>query len=272
MTKRLFYIVLLLAIIASGCRKAEKTTEERPAEEKAVRQETAEENPAPEPPDSATKQTPEYAQHGFVEVTDLCPDIVLDIRYFGTYNFVGRRLPGYEEPVALLTRRAAEALKAVSDELAESGYRLKIFDAYRPQSAVDEFVRWARIPDDTLMRRHFYPEYPKNRLFPEQFIASHSGHSRGSAVDLTLVDRQTGEELDMGTGFDYMGRASYTNLQPGEAAGQHAPLTEEQYRNRQLLLRAMSAHGWRNYKREWWHYTLRQEPYPDTYFNFPVRR
>lgn len=199
---------------------------------------------------------------GFVLVSDVVPDAILEIRYFSTYNFVGERIDGYEQPCALLTKEAAEALKAVSDDLVEQGYRLKIFDAYRPQTAVDHFVRWAEDPDAEEMKPYFYPNVEKSRLFHEGYISSKSGHSRGSTVDLTLFDVKTGKELDMGGVFDYFGELSH----PGYTDG----LTEEQIANRKLLRNAMVKHGFRPLSTEWWHFTLIEEPYPDTYFTFPV--
>lgn len=198
---------------------------------------------------------------GFVLVTDVIPDAILEIRYHSTYNFIGDRIDGYEEPVALLTREAAEALKAVSDDLSEQGYRIKIFDAYRPQMAVDHFVRWAKDSDDTRMKAYFYPDVPKGELFSRGYIASRSGHSRGSTVDLTLFDMSAGREVDMGGSFDFFGERSH---------GDYSGLTEEQAANRKLLRDTMTAHGFRALSTEWWHFTLNQEPYTDLYFTFPV--
>lgn len=198
---------------------------------------------------------------GFVLVTDVIPDAILEIRYFSTYNFIGDRIEGYEEPCALLTREAALALKNVSEELMAMGYRIKIFDAYRPQMAVDHFVRWAEDLEDTRMKAYFYPEVPKAELFSQGYIASRSGHSRGSTVDVTLVDMATGREVDMGGSFDFFGEQSH---------GDYAGLTPEQKANRQLLKDVMTAHGFRAIATEWWHFTLEAEPYPDLYFIFPV--
>ena len=197
----------------------------------------------------------------FVLISDAVPDAILEIRYFSTYNFVGTRVDGYEQPVALLTREAAEALKAVSDEVMEQGYRLKIFDAYRPQMAVDHFMRWALDENDTAMKAYFYPELDKNVLFPQGYIAEKSGHSRGSTVDLTLFDMRTGKEVDMGGTFDYFGLLSHPD---------YRGITEEQYANRMILRDTMLAHGFKPLDEEWWHFTLKNEPYPDTYFTFPV--
>ena len=197
----------------------------------------------------------------FVLLSEAVPDAILEIRYYSTYNFVGERVDGYEEPVALLTKEAAEKLKEVSDELAEKGYRLKIFDAYRPQKAVTHFVRWAEDIDDTKMKDYFYPDLDKSVLFDQGYIDKHSGHSRGSTVDLTLFDMRTEKEVDMGGTFDFFGELSHPD---------YTDITEEQYNNRMILRDAMMAHGFRPLDTEWWHFTLDDEPYPDTYFTFPV--
>ena len=199
----------------------------------------------------------------FVLLTEAVPDAILEIRYYSTYNFVGDRIDGYEEPVALLTRQAAAALRKVSDDLARDGYRLKIFDAYRPQKAVSHFMRWALDPSDVRMKAYFYPELEKNTLFPQGYIAEHSGHSRGSTLDLTLFDMKSGKELDMGGTFDYFGRRSHPDF---------TGITKQQYENRQILRRAMLKHGFKPLAEEWWHFTLKNEPYPDTYFTFDVSR
>ena len=197
----------------------------------------------------------------FVNLTDAVPDAILEIRYYGTYNFVGARIDGYEQPTALLTKKAAEALKAVSDDVIAKGYRLKIYDAYRPQKGVDHFVRWAEDLQDTKMKPYFYPELDKKELFPRGFIAEHSGHSRGSTVDLTLFDMTTEKEVDMGGTFDYFGELSHPD---------YSGITEEQYANRMILRDVMVKHGFRPLEEEWWHFTLEDEPYPDTYFTFPI--
>ena len=197
----------------------------------------------------------------FVLLNEAVPDAILEIRYYSTYNFVGERIDGYEEPVALLTKEAAAALKEVSDDLIEQGYRLKIYDAYRPQMAVTHFMNWALDPDDTRMKEYFYPELPKDVLFPQGYIAEHSGHSRGSTVDLTLFDMTTEKEVDMGGTFDYFGELSHPD---------YTDITEEQYANRMILREAMMAHGFRPLPEEWWHFTLDDEPFTDTYFTFPV--
>ena len=209
-------------------------------------------NAAPNPNDSS----------GFVVLSDVVPDIIQEIRYYSTYNFVGDRIRGYEEPCALMTREAAAALKNVADELREKGYRLKVFDAYRPQAAVDNFVEWAKKINDTRMKKYFYPELNKDVLFPQGYIAEHSGHSRGSTIDLTLFDMNTGKEVDMGGTFDYFGERSHPDFK--------GDLTKQQLANRKILRDAMLRHGFKPLDTEWWHFTLKDEPYPDTYFTFPV--
>ena len=174
---------------------------------------------------------------------------------------MGDRIDGYEEPLAMLTSEAAAALKEVSDELAQMGYRLKIFDAYRPQMAVTNFMNWALDTDDTRMKEYFYPELEKDVLFPQGYIAEHSGHSRGSTVDLTLFDMTTEREVDMGGTFDYFGELSHPD---------YTEITEEQYAMRMLLREVMMKHGFRPLEEEWWHFTLEDEPYPNTYFTFPI--
>ena len=198
---------------------------------------------------------------GFVLLSEAVPDAILEIRYYSTYNFVGDRIDGYEVPVALLTKEAAAALREASDELAGMGYRLKIYDAYRPQAAVDHFMEWARDAEDARMKAYFYPELEKEALFPQGYIARRSGHSRGSTVDLTLFDMATGKDVDMGGTFDYFGERSHAD---------YRGVTEAQYANRMLLRDVMTAHGFKPISKEWWHFTLRDEPFPDTYFTFPV--
>ena len=197
----------------------------------------------------------------FVLLTDAIPDAILEIRYYSTYNFVGDRIDGYEEPVALITKEAAAALREVSDELVQKGYRLKIWDAYRPQMAVDHFVRWAKDPNDTRMKEYFYPDLEKDQLFPQGYIMEYSGHTRGSTVDLTLFDMATGKEVDMGGPFDYFGELSHPD---------YRGITDEQYENRMFLQRMMVRNGFEPIDCEWWHFTLKNEPFPDTYFDFPV--
>ena len=199
---------------------------------------------------------------GFVLLSDAVPDVILEIRYYSTYNFVGDRIEGYETPVAYLTREAAAALKEVSDELVKKGYRLKIFDAYRPQRAVLHFARWAKDLEDKRMKKYFYPDLDKSVLFDQGYIAYKSGHSRGSTLDLTLFDMTTEKEVDMGGTFDFFGQKSHPD---------YKEITEEQFNNRMILREAMTAHGFKPLPEEGWHFTLENEPYPDTYFDFPVK-
>lgn len=222
---------------------------------------------------------PELDASQFVNIADVVPDAILEIRYYGTYNFVGQRIDGYEQPTALMTKRAADSLKAVSDDVMRLGYRLKIYDAYRPQMAVDHFVRWAADITDTLMRQYFYPEVDKSLLFEQLYIMEKSGHTRGSTVDLTLFDMNTEKEVDMGGTFDWFGEESHPdfggNPETGVYNGNPSPagrtITEEQFRNRQILREAMLRHGFKPLDSEWWHFTLKDEPYPNTYFEFPVK-
>ncbi|MBR6299519.1 MAG: M15 family metallopeptidase [Clostridia bacterium] len=199
---------------------------------------------------------------GFVNISEAIPDILLDIRYYSTFNFIGERIDGYLQPVALITKETAKCLKEVSGELKAKGYRLKVFDAYRQQMAVDHFMRWAQDVSDLRMKEFFYPEIEKSVLIPQGYIAAHSGHSRGSTVDLTLFDMRTQKETDMGSPFDYFGERSHPD---------YRGITEEQYTNRMVLQKAMLTHGFRPLSSEWWHFTLKDEPYPDTFFSFPVR-
>ena len=197
----------------------------------------------------------------FVVLADYVPAIIQEIRYYSTYNFIGDRIDGYEEPCAILTMEAARALKSVSNEMNVMGYRLKVFDAYRPAAAVKHFVLWGLEDTDIRMKPFFYPDLDKEELFMRGYIASRSSHSRGSTVDLTLFDMRTGKELDMGSPFDYFSEVSHPD---------YTGITKEQYENRMLLRNAMLRNGFEPYDCEWWHFTLRNEPFPDTYFEFPV--
>ncbi len=209
-------------------------------------------------------QDPVLDASDFVNITDVVPDAILEIRYFCTYNFVGARIDGYLQPTALITRRAADSLKVISDELIKQGYRIKIFDAYRPQMAVDHFVRWAADVPDVRMKEYFYPDVDKSRLFELEYIMAKSGHTRGSTIDLTLFDMKSEREVDMGGTFDWFGEESHPDYT--------ATITPEQYALRMLLRDVMVRHGFKTLDSEWWHFTLRDEPYPDTYFTFPVRQ
>jgi D-alanyl-D-alanine dipeptidase len=198
---------------------------------------------------------------GFVVLADFVPGIVQEIRYYSTYNFIGERIDGYEEPCALLTIEAARALKSAANELFVQGYRLKVFDAYRPVSAVRQFILWGIEDQDIRMKPYFYPDLEKQELFSRGYIAKQSSHSRGSAIDLTLLDMRTGKEVDMGSPFDLFSEISHPDCRD---------ITDEQYENRMLLQQAMVRNGFAPLDCEWWHFCLKDEPYPDTYFTFPV--
>lgn len=208
----------------------------------------------------------------FVRLAAVDSTIRQDMRYYGVRNFVGRPIPGYEAPQCWLTRPAAEALSRVQDDLRPFGLTLLVFDCFRPQRAVDHFVRWARDIRDTATKRAYYPTVPKGALFGEGYIASRSGHSRGSTVDLTIIPVESRalasgggcEEtlpLPMGTGYDCFHPRSHTA---------HADMAPQVRANRLLLKTAMERRGFRNYPKEWWHFTLRGEPFPETFFDVPV--
>ena len=207
------------------------------------------------------KAMAEMDPSGFVVLADHVPSIIQEIRYHSTYNFVGDRIDGYEEPIALMTREAARALKSVAGEMAAWGFRLKVFDTYRPARAVKHFVLWGIDDLDLRMKPFFYPDLDKGDLFERGYIAKKSSHSRGSTVDLTLLDMSTGKELDMGGPFDFFGEVSH----PG-----YRGITDEQLENRMILQGVMARNGFAPIDCEWWHFTLIDEPYPDTYFDFPV--
>ena len=198
---------------------------------------------------------------GFVLVSDYVPAVIQEIRYYSTYNFVGDRIDGYEQPCAILTKEAARALKEISNKLNVMGYRIKVFDAYRPATAVKHFTLWGVDDLDLRMKPFFYPNLEKQELFRKGYIASKSTHSRGSTVDLTLLDMKTGKEVDMGSPFDYFSEVSHPD---------YNGVTKEQYENRMFLQDMMVRGGFEPIDCEWWHFTLRDEPYPDTYFDFPV--
>ena len=197
----------------------------------------------------------------FVLLSDYVPAVIQEIRYYSTYNFVGDRIDGYEQPCAILTKEAARALKAISNKLNVMGYRIKVFDAYRPATAVKHFTLWGVEDLDQRMKPFFYPDLEKQELFRKGYIASQSSPSRGSTIDLTLLDMKTGKEVDMGSPFDYFSEVSHPD---------YKGVTKEQYENRMFLQDMMVRGGFEPIDCEWWHFTLRDEPYPDTYFDFPV--
>ncbi|MEZ5970437.1 MAG: M15 family metallopeptidase [Hyphomonadaceae bacterium] len=199
---------------------------------------------------------------GFVDAAAVVPGLRLEMRYAGAHNFVGRRIDGYEAPVCILTREAADALAGVQAELASLGLGLKVYDCYRPQRAVADFARWAADLSDQSTKAEFYPNVDKSRLFELGYIAERSGHSRGSTLDLTLVNLATGAELDMGSPFDLFDARSWPSDETVSPTARA---------NRMSLARVMQQHGFRPLREEWWHFTLAGEPYPQTYFDFPVR-
>lgn len=202
-------------------------------------------------------------QHpGFVYLNETVPDIVLELKYYGSDNFMGCPVEGYVREVGIISHEAASALKLVQEVLSRQGLSLKIFDAYRPQKSVDHFIRWARNESDTLQKRSYYPNIPKSQLFKLGYISARSGHTRGSTLDCTLVDRSTGLEVDMGGPYDFFGEVSHHD---------YPAVTSQQLENRQLLKNAMEQFGFRAYAKEWWHYTLNNEPFPSTYFDFDIK-
>ncbi len=286
MKRRVIWLLLALVMALSGCAEAkyEKGYREGYAEAMASKDAWYAEGysdgiaawPEPtEPPETTAPPVTEPVETeqptqpkspaqeaGFVDLSEALPEVILEVRYYTSYNFVGERIDGYEAPVALATAEAAEALKGVCADLEDQGYRLKIYDAYRPQQAVDHFKRWAGDPDDETMKEYFYPKVPKSELFDRGYISSRSGHSRGSTVDVSLVDMMTGVDVDMGSPFDFFGDISHAKQTKG--------LTEAQIANRAILRNAMERNGFKGISTEWWHFRLVKEPYPDTYFDFPV--
>ena len=223
---------------------------------------------------------------GFVDITEVIPSVRLDIRYYGPHNFLAERVDGYRAPKCIITREAATALVGVQRELEAKGMSVKIYDCFRPQRAVDHFVRWAKSIEDTRTKKEFYPTVDKRNLFRDGYIDARSGHSRGSTIDLTIVPVPTPEQeaytpgqklvecyrpaserfrdngIDMGSGFDCFGEVSNT---------ENPSVGLEQRKNRRMLKSLMEKYGFKNYELEWWHYTLKNEPFKNTYFDFEIR-
>ena len=260
--KNPFCYACALALLTTACTQPVEPQVETEPEPKQVMVSAMADSVYVAAQQAEVKPLSEAADTDFVVLAEVVPDIIQEIRYYSTYNFVGRRVPGYEAPVALLTRRAADSLAEVSKDVVAQGYRLKVFDAYRPQRAVLYFIGWARQLEDTVMKPYFYPEIDKANCFKLGYVAHRSGHTRGSTIDLTLFDMKTEREVDMGGTYDYFGTISHYNRREG--------LTAEQIRLRRLLGDAMKRHGFVSISTEWWHFTLANEPYPDTYFDFPV--
>ncbi|MFC4721089.1 M15 family metallopeptidase [Geojedonia litorea] len=198
---------------------------------------------------------------GFVYAHEVIPDLDVELRYFSSHNFVGDTIEGYKANKLIITLETANALYKVQSELQQQNLCLKVYDGYRPQRAVNHFIAWAKDLTDTINKQEFYPEVDKRFLFRDGYIASRSGHSRGSTLDLTIIDGITSEPLDMGSPYDFFGEQSWVAYED---------LSNAQKLNRQLLQTIMLKHGFRNYPQEWWHFTLRDEPFPDTYFDFEV--
>lgn len=208
------------------------------------------------------KQDKNNLPDGFVYAHSIIPDLKVELRYYSTNNFVGDTIDGYYTNKLIITTQTAEALKLVQADLLQQNLCLKVFDGYRPQQAVNHFITWTKDLKDTRKKQQFYPDVKKKHLFRDGYIASKSGHSRGSTLDLTIIDANSLVALDMGSPYDFFGEASWLDFQD---------ISNEQKNNRQLLQTVMLKHGFRNYPKEWWHFTLRNEPFPDTYFNFPVK-
>lgn len=199
---------------------------------------------------------------GFVYAEHIIPNLEVELRYYSDNNFVGNRIDGYTSDKLILTYDVVLALKKVQEELQQKNLGLKIFDGYRPQRAVNHFILWARDLNDTINKKYFYPNIAKTDLFKEEYIASRSGHSKGSTVDLTIINTVTKTELDMGSPYDFFGHESSVNYQA---------ITPKQKANRHLLQQVMLKYGFRNYPKEWWHFTLKKEPFPKTYFDFVIK-
>jgi D-alanyl-D-alanine dipeptidase len=198
---------------------------------------------------------------GFVYLHNINNSIQSELRYITNNNFIGQPIDGYKKNVVIVSKPTAKALHKIQQHLLKDSLSLKIFDTYRPQQAVDHFVKWAKNLNDTIMKTQYYPEVKKSQLFKKGYIASKSGHTRGSTVDLTIVDLKTGKELDMGSSYDFFGAISHPFSNN---------INNLQKKNRMLLRKVMLSHNFKPYENEWWHFTLKNEPFPNTYFNFPV--
>jgi|TARA_B110000196_G_scaffold206985_1_gene177388 D-alanyl-D-alanine dipeptidase len=199
----------------------------------------------------------------FVYLEDIVPSIRIELRYFSNNNFIGKPIDGYNSNSLIITEETAKSLKKIQQELLQKELSLKIFDGYRPQKAVDHFVRWVQVLKDTLMKAQFYPKVKKNNLLKNGYIAERSGHSRGSTIDLTIINNKTGKALDMGSAYDFFGIQSHPLYQN---------ISKKQKNNRMLLRNTMLNHGFTPYENEWWHFTLKKEPFPNTYFTFPISK
>ena len=277
MRSRFFSIVLLLSIafLLVQCRVNRETklengnvpkTEVTKADTTFVKKDSTN-LPDNKEDEQAESNVPQGEPHkGFVYVKNIIPDLIEDLRYFTTNNFMGEKVDGYEANYAILSKEAATALSKAADELREKGYVIKIYDAYRPQKAVDHFVRWSKT-DDQLNKKDYYPDLAKSSLFPT-YIARKSGHSKGSTIDMTICYKDTKKEVDMGSHFDYFGQPSHPSFTGKYPGGE---VTQQHKQNRMMLRDVMVRHGFKPYDNEWWHFTLKNEPYPTTYFEFLVK-
>ena len=200
---------------------------------------------------------------GFVYLSNIDATIQSELRYLSNNNFIGKTIDGYYNQCVIVSKETADALHKVQNILNKKGLSLKIFDAYRPQQAVNHFVKWAKVLSDTLTKRAYYPQIPKSELFKRGYIASKSGHTRGSTVDLTIIDIKTKKELDMGSPYDFFGMKSHPD---------YKKISKRQQKNRLYLRKIMLDNNFKPYANEWWHFTLRNEPFPKTYFNFPIQK
>lgn len=260
----LFLLVAVLVACDSG-QSAQAGNSEAPRVRKArVKKSVAKSTKVDEIIVDSTAQN--SLPQGFVYVKNVIPDVIEELRYNTTNNFMGERADGYQANRAILTVEAANALKSAADELRDKGYVIKIYDAYRPQSAVSHFVRWSLSADER-NKADYYPTLSKRSLFGK-YISRKSGHSRGSTIDMTICYKDSGKEVDMGGHFDFFGQASHTvfvgKYPLGEVTGEHR-------RMRLMLKDVMTRHGFKAIRNEWWHFTLRNEPHRNSYYNFPVK-
>ena len=210
---------------------------------------------------TCSQMNAQILKKGFSYLSEVDGSIQQELRYFSSNNFIGKKIDGYKKNNVIISNAAANALKKVQAELKQMGLSLKVYDAYRPQQSVDHFVRWAKKLNDTLMKQSYYPTIRKSDLFKLGFIASKSGHTRGSSVDLSIVEIKTNKEIDMGSSYDFFGATSHSF---------HKKLSSRQEKNRMLLRNIMIKNGFKPYDKEWWHFTLVEEPFPNTYFNFDI--
>ncbi len=247
------FLACSMAVLILGCKKTIPVSALVPTQEQT-------QTPSPTPLPTPTP-VPEYVQYGFVSVGDTLQHVIIEVRYATTYNFIGDKIDGYNAEKILLSAKAAKALQKAADLLYKKGYLLKVYDGYRPQRAVDQFIVWLKDSQDQRMKSVFYPNVDKSKLHSLGYIAEKSGHARGSTVDLTIVYADTLQEVDMGSPYDFMDPISWYRSKR---------VTSAQKQNRNTLKKAMEDSGFEAYSREWWHFTLIGEPYPKTYFDFPI--